>query len=96
MVAVTAAISTKDTTYLEIHVSSRVVMYHLLCHMLTILQGYAQIVSTIALLVIMLLFARHAHLIIFYILMQLVNFRVLQVVGISIVPKGVLRHATYV
>ncbi len=72
----------KGTTCLAIHASALAVMFHPICHTLIILQDYVQPASTTALLVIMLLSAKLVHPIIFYILMQLVNFLVLQVLGI--------------
>ena len=86
----------KGTTCLVIHVSALAVMFHPICHTLIILQDYVQPASTTALLVIMLLSAKLVHPIIFYILIQLVNFLVLQVLGILTAHKGLLNYVAIV
>ena len=72
----------KGITCMVIHVLALAVMFHPICHTLIILQDYVQPALTIALLVIMLFSAKLVYPIIFYILMQLVNFLALQVLGI--------------
>jgi len=78
----------KDITCWEIPVSVHAEMCHHTCHMQTIQQEHAQPALIIVPLAILPHFARHAHLIIFCILMQLANFLVSPVRGILIAPKA--------